>query len=249
MDGRLNVSQITKNYPTRNGTISVLKDCSFQLQPGQSLAVVGPSGSGKSTLLSILGTLEPPTSGTYELGGVSPLGLAEHDLAAFRRDRIGFIFQDHHLLPQCGVLENVLIPFLADGTVSPSQKEGAKELLNRFGLGGRLNHRPAELSGGERQRVAIARALIRRPAFVLADEPTGNLDRTMAATIAELIQSLLEAPWGDRNDKMMLILVTHDRELARRMDFVHEIDQGVLQNITVSPHHGGKPTQEKNDTP
>ena len=225
----LSVSQIAKDYPTRSGAISVLKDCSFQLQPGQSLAVVGPSGSGKSTLLNILGTLEPPTSGRYELDGVSPLGLAENDLAAFRRDRIGFIFQDHHLLPQCGALENVLIPFLADGAVTSVQKSYAEELLNRFGLGDRLDHRPAELSGGERQRVAIARALVRRPSLVLADEPTGNLDRTTAATIAELFQTLLEAPQENNAGKTMLILVTHDWELARRMHHLHEIDRGILQ--------------------
>ncbi len=226
----LNVSQITKDYPTRSGTISVLKDCTFQLQPGRSLAVVGPSGSGKSTLLNILGTLEPPTSGTYELDGVSPLGLAENERAAFRRDRIGFIFQDHHLLPQCGALENVLIPFLADGSVSPSQKSYAEELLHRFGLGDRRDHRPAELSGGERQRVAIARALVRKPRLVLADEPTGNLDRTTAATIAELFQSLLEQHENPKN-QMMLILVTHDRELARRMNEVRELDQGLLSGF------------------
>jgi len=225
----LNVSQITKDYPTRSGTLTVLKDCTLQLLPGQSLAVVGPSGSGKSTLLNVLGTLEPPTSGIYELDGVSPLGLAENDLAAFRRDRIGFVFQDHHLLPQCSALENVLIPFLADGAVSPAQKAYAEDLLNRFGLGGRLDHRPAELSGGERQRVAIARALVRRPALILADEPTGNLDRTTVATIAELFQSLLENQESKEN-KTMLILVTHDRELAQRMNSMRELDQGILQS-------------------
>ena len=225
----LNVSKITKDYPTRNGTLSVLKDCTLNLQPGQSLAVVGPSGSGKSTLLNILGTLEPPTAGLYELNGVSPLGLAENELAAFRRDRIGFIFQDHHLLPQCGALENVLIPFLADGAVTPSHKAYAEELLNRFGLGDRMDHRPAELSGGERQRVAIARALVRRPTLVLADEPTGNLDRTTAATIADLFQNLLGHSSGDTKNGVMLILVTHDRELARRMNSVQELDQGILQ--------------------
>ena len=226
----LDVSQITKDYPTRSGTISVLKDCTLQLQPGRSLAVVGPSGSGKSTLLNILGTLEPPTTGRYELDDVSPLGLAENDLAAFRRDRIGFIFQDHHLLPQCGALENVLIPFLADGAVSPVQKAYAEELLHRFGLGDRLDHRPAELSGGERQRVAIARALVRRPTLLLADEPTGNLDRTTAETIADLFQSLLGHSQENRENRMMLIFVTHDRELAGRMNAVRELDQGVLKS-------------------
>ncbi len=222
----LDVRKIAKDYSTRSGTITVLADCTFQLQPGESLAVVGPSGSGKSTLLNILGTLEPPTSGTFELDGVSPLGLGENDLAAFRRNRIGFIFQDHHLLPQCGALENVLVPFLADGAVSESQKSYAQELLQRFGLGDRLDHRPGELSGGERQRVAIARALVRRPALVLADEPTGNLDRSTAATIAELFQNLLD---HSKENGIMLILVTHDRELAAKMHFVRELDRGVLK--------------------
>ncbi len=222
----LDVRKIAKDYSTRGGTIAVLEDCTFQLQPGESLAVVGPSGSGKSTLLNILGTLEPPTSGTFELDGVSPLGLGENESAAFRRNRIGFIFQDHHLLPQCGALENVLIPFLADGAVSESQKSYAGELLRRFGLGDRLDHRPGELSGGERQRVAIARALVRRPGLILADEPTGNLDRTTAGTIAELFQTLLD---HSKENGIMLILVTHDRELASRMHFVRELDRGILR--------------------
>ena len=140
--------------------------------------MIGPSGSGKSTLLSILGTLERPTSGSVRLAGEDPFALDESELAAFRRENVGFVFQEHHLLLQCTVLENVLVPFLADGTASPDDQARATELLSRVGLAERLTHRPAELSGGERQRVAIARALVRGPTLLLADEPTGNLDRT-----------------------------------------------------------------------
>ena len=228
MVSMLNVSQIAITYPTRSGSLAVLSDCTFSLKPGQSLAVVGPSGSGKSTLLNILGTLEPPSSGSFELDGIAPANLPESEAAAFRRNKIGFIFQDHHLLPQCSAMENVLIPFLADGVVTPSEKAYAVELLTRFGLGERLEHRPGELSGGERQRVAIARALVRRPSLLLADEPTGNLDRSTAATIADLFQQLLE---NTEKHATMLVLVTHDRQLAARMNDQKELDNGILRNL------------------
>src|SRR5262249_48105442 len=157
------VSQIRKDYPTRSGPLTVLRGIDLEMQRGEALAVMGPSGSGKSTLLHILGTLDRPTSGTVKLDGKDPFALAEPELADFRNRHIGFVFQDHHLLPQCSVLENVLIPTLvADGERAGAEK-WAKELLERVGLSGRLDHRPAELSGGERQRVAVARALIRRP--------------------------------------------------------------------------------------
>ena len=224
----LNVSKIAKAYPTRSGSLAVLNDCTFTLEPGKSLAVVGPSGSGKSTLLNILGTLEPPSAGSFELDGITPTSLSESEAAAFRRNKIGFIFQDHHLLPQCNALENVLIPFLADGVVTPSEKAYAVELLTQFGLGERLEHRPGELSGGERQRVAIARALVRRPSLLLADEPTGNLDRSTAATIADLFQQLLE---NAEKHATMLVLVTHDRQLAARMNDQKELDGGILRNL------------------
>ena len=160
---------------------------SFSLRRGENLAILGPSGSGKSTLLSILGTLEPPTSGSVRLAGKDPFALDEAELAAFRRENIGFVFQEHHLLPQCTVLENVLVPFLADGSATQDDQRRATDLLRRVGLAERLTHRPAELSGGERQRVAIARALVRGPTLLLADEPTGNLDRTTARSIAESV--------------------------------------------------------------
>src|SRR5262245_20917723 len=184
----LQVDHLQKDYPTRSGPLTVLRDVGFTLEPGESLAVMGPSGSGKSTLLHILGTLDRPTSGTVRLAGQDPFALSEKELADFRNRHVGFVFQDHHLLPQCSVLENVLIPTLVarDGNAGA----WARELLGRVGLADRLDHRPAELSGGERQRVAIARALVRKPQLLLADEPTGNLDRRTAERVAELLLDL-----------------------------------------------------------
>ncbi|MGL6193780.1 MAG: ABC transporter ATP-binding protein [Thermoguttaceae bacterium] len=216
----LSVTNISKEYPTPSGAISVLKDVTFTLNAGESLAVIGPSGSGKSTLLSILGTLEPPSSGTFELNGVTPIGMTEQQYATFRRNNLGFIFQDHHLLPQCTALENVLVPFLSEGSVTETEKAHGIKLLKKFGLENRLDHRPGELSGGERQRVAIARALVRKPVLVLADEPTGNLDRKTAETIAELFESLLKA---DEEQKIILVLATHDLNLAKRMKYTREL--------------------------
>ncbi|MGL6225393.1 MAG: ABC transporter ATP-binding protein [Thermoguttaceae bacterium] len=206
----LKVEGIGKDYLVRGETITVLNDCSFALEEGESLAVLGPSGSGKSTLLSILGTLETPSRGTFELGGQSPLGMKEAELARFRREKIGFIFQDHHLLPQCTALENVLIPFLADSSITPDQEKYGREILAKVGLEHRLEHRPGELSGGEKQRVAIARSLIRQPLLILADEPTGNLDRANALAVADILCSLVQS-------NLILVLATHDLELAGKM--------------------------------
>ncbi|HET6879928.1 MAG TPA: ABC transporter ATP-binding protein, partial [Pirellulales bacterium] len=182
----LAVRDITKEFPTRAEPLVVLRGCSFELARGENLAILGPSGSGKSTLLQIVGTLDAPTSGEVLLGGDDPFQLSEPRLAKFRNERIGFVFQDHHLLPQCSVLENVLLPTLAGGGATQEAFERARMLLERVGLTARLDHRPAELSGGERQRVAIARALIRQPMLLLADEPTGNLDRSTANAIGDL---------------------------------------------------------------
>ena len=166
---------------------------------------MGPSGSGKSTLLYIVGALEPPTSGTVTLGGRDPFRLPEPALAAFRNKEVGFVFQDHCLLPQCSVLENVLLPTLvAEG----GHRERARALLEQVGLGERLDHRPAELSGGEKQRVAMARALVLKPSLLLCDEPTGNLDAASAETVAAILLDL------HRREKTMLILVTHSADLA-----------------------------------
>jgi lipoprotein-releasing system ATP-binding protein len=221
----LTVENVVKEYPTPGEPLRVLGGVTFSMQRGENLAIVGPSGSGKSTLLSILGTLEPPTAGGVRLAGEDPFTLNEPTLAEFRRRRIGFVFQDHHLLPQCNVLENVLVPFLADGTATADDQQRAADLLTRVGLAERLTHRPAELSGGERQRVAIARALVRGPTLLLADEPTGNLDRTTAHSITELLIQLQ----AERN--AILIVVTHSTTLAESLQRRMELDSGRLVDI------------------
>jgi len=216
------VENVVKEYPTPAEPLRVLSGVTFSMRRGENLAIVGPSGSGKSTLLSILGTLEPPTSGNVRLADENPFTLHEAALAAFRRQHIGFVFQDHHLLPQCNVLENVLVPFLANGSATADNQKRATDLLTRVGLAERLTHRPAELSGGERQRVAIARALVRGPTLLLADEPTGNLDRTTAGSITNLLLELQ----AERN--AILIIVTHSQALAESLQRRMEIDSGHL---------------------
>ncbi len=218
----LQVRNLTKDYPTRSGPLPVLRGIDLDLAPGQALAVMGPSGSGKSTLLYILGTLDEPTAGTVRLEDKDPFALPERDLAAFRNRALGFVFQDHHLLPQCTVLENVLIPTLVGRDAPAVVKDRALKLLDRVGLAGRLEHRPAELSGGERQRVAVARALIHRPALLLADEPTGNLDRQSARAVGALLLELC------REENNMLVTVTHSSELAGTFPEVRTMDEGKL---------------------
>jgi lipoprotein-releasing system ATP-binding protein len=220
------VENIAKEYATPAEPVRVLTDVSFSLGRGDNLAILGPSGSGKSTLLSILGTLEPPTAGTVRLAGRDPFAMNEADLAAFRRENIGFVFQEHHLLLQCTVRENVLVPFLADGAASDDDVRRATELLERVGLGERLTHRPAELSGGERQRVAIARALVREPALLLADEPTGNLDRITARSIADLLLEL------QAERQTILVVVTHSSALAESLQRRMELESGRLVDLT-----------------
>jgi lipoprotein-releasing system ATP-binding protein len=222
----LAVTDVTRQFPTRGEPLDVLRGCTLSLSPGENLAILGPSGSGKSTLLQIIGTLDRPTAGSVTLAGENPFAFDEPRLARFRNERIGFVFQDHHLLPQCSVLENVLIPTIATGRASSEALDRAGTLLDRVGLGGRLEHRPAELSGGERQRVAIARALIRKPALLLADEPTGNLDRTTAAGVGDLLLEL------QRQEHTMLVVVTHSLELAARFDRRVELDSGRLKPLT-----------------
>ncbi len=212
---------ITKEYPTPSGNLAILTGASLRVAPGESVAIVGPSGSGKSTLLYILGALEPPTDGAVLLDGEDPYRLRGARLAAFRNSRIGFVFQDHYLLPQCTVLENVLIPTLV---APPSAEFGrqAVSLLERVGLGARLQHRPAELSGGERQRAALARALILNPRLLLCDEPTGNLDGESAAAVSSLLLDL----HGSRRN--MLVLVTHNLDLAARLNRTCRLKDGRL---------------------
>jgi lipoprotein-releasing system ATP-binding protein len=216
-------SKIAKEYPTRSGPLVVLRDVSLTLDRGEAIAVMGPSGSGKSTLLHILGTLDRPTSGLVSLEGTNPFALPERDLAVFRNRRIGFVFQDHHLLPQCSVLENVLVPTLVSTDTQPAETEAyARFMLERVGLADRFDHRPAELSGGERQRVAVARALVLKPVLLLADEPTGNLDRNNAQTIGQLLLEL------HRQENNILVVVTHSGELSGMFPRRWEVNDGTL---------------------
>jgi lipoprotein-releasing system ATP-binding protein len=216
------VENVVKDFPTRAEPLVVLRGASLTLSAGENLAILGPSGSGKSTLLYIIGTLDRATSGRVELQGKDITTLGEPGLADFRNRRIGFVFQDHHLLPQCSVLENVLLPTIANGAAAPQAVNRAKLLLERVGLSQRLDHRPAELSGGERQRAAIARALIQKPALLLADEPTGNLDRTSAAAVGKLLLDM------QRNENTMLLVVTHSEQLASLFNRRLELDDGRL---------------------
>ena len=192
----------------------------LQLDRGESLAVVGPSGSGKSTFLQIAGTLDQPSSGTLSLLNQDLVGMGERQLAQFRNQNLGFIFQDHHLLPQLTALENVLIPVVARGAAGSAAVNRAKVLLDKVGLGDRAGHRPAQLSGGERQRVAVARALINEPAMVLADEPTGSLDPATAKQIGDLLLEL------QAEQNTILIAVTHSRELASTFQKQVRLDEG-----------------------
>ena len=217
---------LTKSYPTPRGELTILSGISLTISRGEAVAIMGPSGSGKSTLLYILGALESPTSGRVTLDGQNPFELGERAQAAFRNRHIGFVFQDHSLLPQCSVLENVLTPTLAapPGAADAADDERrAREILDQVGLTDRLDHRPAELSGGEKQRAAVARALIRNPSVLLCDEPTGNLDRTAADTVAQLLLDL------HAQHQTILVVVTHSIALAERFPARYEMDAGRLK--------------------
>jgi lipoprotein-releasing system ATP-binding protein len=220
--GELRVTDLRKEYPTPGEPLVVLRGISFALSPGQTLAIVGPSGSGKSTLLNLLGTLDRPTSGTLSLAGVDPFALSAKALATFRGTRIGFVFQDHHLLPQLTAIENVLIARMAVGPVGREDAERARHLLETVGLQNRTTHLPGELSGGERQRVAIARALMNEPGLILADEPTGNLDSAASSAIADLLISVA-------GPGTMVIGVTHSPSVASRFARRMKMSDGTLQ--------------------
>lgn len=221
----LAVQHVTRTYAGADGPLTILRDVSLTLDTGQSAAIMGPSGSGKSTLLYTLGALDPPTSGTVTLAGENPYTLDEPALAAFRNRHIGFVFQDHALLPQCSVLENVLAPTLvARDTPAGGYMDRARALLDQVGLSHRLSHRPSQLSGGEKQRAAIARALVRHPTLLLCDEPTGNLDQRNADAVAELLLSLHAAR------RTMLVLVTHSASLARRFGLQFTLTDGQLHS-------------------
>jgi lipoprotein-releasing system ATP-binding protein len=216
---------IVKSYATPRGALPILSDVSLTLERGDAVAIMGPSGSGKSTLLYIMGALEPPTSGSITLDGQDPFALGERAQAGFRNRHIGFVFQDHSLLPQCSVLENVLAPTLAAPAKEDSAREDeqrARQILEQVGLGDRLDHRPGELSGGEKQRAALARALIRDPVMLLCDEPTGNLDRASAEAVANLLLEL------HARRRTILVVVTHSAALAGRFPIRYDMDAGRL---------------------
>jgi lipoprotein-releasing system ATP-binding protein len=220
----LEARNVSKSFPTPRGPLPILDDVSLILEQGESISIIGPSGSGKSTLLYVLGALDPPTSGTVTLDGRNPFTLSDKDLSAFRNKEVGFVFQDHCLLPQCTVLENVLIPtMVAPPDADANVNARARQLLDQVGLSHRLEHRPGELSGGEKQRVAIARALIRGPKLLLCDEPTGNLDRHTASHVADLLLEI------NRTLKTILVVVTHSAELAGRFPKSFELIEGRLQ--------------------
>ena len=220
----LSVRELWKEYPTPSAPLVVLRGVSLEISTGQTLAIVGPSGSGKSTLLNILGTLDRPTRGSVRLGDRDPFSLSSKQLAGFRSSRIGFVFQDHHLLPQCTALENVLIAKLASGPVGDSDAQRGRELLALVGLADRAAHLPSELSGGERQRVAIARALMNGPTLLLCDEPTGNLDTKTSHAIAQLLLHLAT------ETDAILITVTHSPAIAQMFGKQMQMTDGVLMS-------------------
>ena len=220
----LEAKGVGKSYPSPQGDVPVLSDVSLSFAPGDAAAIMGPSGSGKSTLLYVLGALEPPTTGSVTLDGTNPFGLSQKDLAAFRNKEIGFVFQDHCLLPQCSVIENVLVPTL----VARSDSDGdahARLLVEQVGLSHRIAHLPGQLSGGEKQRVALARALVRRPRLLLCDEPTGNLDRASADAVAALLFEL------QRKQRAILIVVTHSADLAARFPIRFDLVDRKLERV------------------
>ncbi|MEW6307405.1 MAG: ABC transporter ATP-binding protein [Verrucomicrobiota bacterium] len=225
----LRLVNASKQYESFAGAepVSVLRGVTLEIVEGESVAIIGPSGSGKSTLLNIIGTLDRPTGGQVLLDGADLSGMDELQLAQVRNRQIGFIFQSHHLLPQCTVLENVLVPTLAakDGDLRNGAEGRARKLLERVGLGARMTHRPGQLSGGERQRVAVVRALINQPKLLLADEPTGALDRASAQTLAQLLVEL------NREEGVTLIVVTHSLELAQKMGRTLELRDGGVKEL------------------
>lgn len=222
----LKLSNVALRYNSGAGAepLNVLKNVSLEVARGESLAIIGPSGSGKSTLLNIIGTLDRPTAGEVTLAGQDLSRLNDTQLAAVRNRQVGFIFQAHHLLPQCTVLENILVPTLAnsDATSRMGAPKRAERLLKRVGLEARMTHRPGQLSGGERQRVAVVRALINQPQLLLADEPTGALDRASSEQLAQLLLEL------NREENVTLIVVTHALDLAQKMARVMELRDGIL---------------------
>lgn len=223
--------ELCKSYPTVDGPLEVLRNINLTVEAGEIVAIVGPSGVGKSTLLHLLGVLDRPTSGEVEISGTPVFKFNDKELAGFRNRTVGFVFQFHHLLPEFTALENVMMPALILGRGAAQVQHRAMELLTEVGLAGRAGHRPGELSGGEQQRVAVARALMNAPQLVLADEPSGNLDRVSSETLHELLWNL------SRRHGRTFIIVTHNLELASRADRIVELFDGRIKRMT-SPQAG-----------
>ncbi|HKS25465.1 MAG TPA: ABC transporter ATP-binding protein [Thermoanaerobaculia bacterium] len=215
----ISMENIRKVYDTGKVTVEALKGIDLHIGKGEMVAIVGPSGSGKSTLMNLVGCLDTPTSGKYELAGENVAGVTRDQLADIRNRRVGFVFQNFNLLPHITAQENVELPMLFGGIASGERRERAAELLTRVGLGERLDHKPTELSGGQMQRVAIARALAMDPDIVLADEPTGNLDSSAGTDIMSLFEDLWKAG-------RTLVVITHDPALAKRASRMVEIRDG-----------------------
>jgi lipoprotein-releasing system ATP-binding protein len=223
----LSVEHLSKEYITSAVRLPVLRDVNLRVERGEAMAIMGPSGSGKSTLLNIVGTLDTPTGGAVRLDGRNPFTLRESAIADFRNQHIGFVFQDSHLLPQCSILENVLLPTLVSKMDPAEARKWAMKLLDRVGLSHRLDHRPYEISGGEKQRAAVARALVLHPLLVLADEPTGNLDSVAAADVGKLLLEL------HREENTILVVVTHSQDLAETFPRIVRMQDGRLGDGTV----------------
>ena len=219
----IEVADVRKQFKSGDQWVEILRGVSCQIPKGRFAFVVGPSGSGKSTLLYLMGALDQPTSGSITVEGRDLTRMSEAEQNAYRRDRVGFIFQSFNLIRNLSAVENVVIPFLPTG-VKPEHRERARALLTAVGLGGRLHHRPYQLSGGEQQRIAIARALIKQPVVVLADEPTGELDRKTGDEIYKILRKL------QAEQQTTLVVVTHDRRFIRPDDLVLEIEDGQLRS-------------------
>ena len=220
----IQLKDIHKSYGSRDNASfqPVLQGLDFTVEKNDTVAILGPSGSGKSTLLNIVGSLDHPDSGSYFFGERDITGYSERELDRFRNSEVGFIFQFHHLLPQCSLLENVLIPTLANNSGSKEVRAYAEELLQRIGLWEHRGKLPGQLSGGECQRAAVVRSMINRPSLILADEPTGALDGSNVEIIASLMQQL------NKEDQVTVVMVTHSRELASTMDRIFELKEGKL---------------------
>jgi predicted ABC-type transport system involved in lysophospholipase L1 biosynthesis ATPase subunit len=223
----IELTQLHKSYPTAAGAVPVLRGLDWRVTDGEAVAVIGPSGCGKTTLLNLLGALDRPDAGTIRVGGEELGGLSAEDAGRFRNRMVGFVFQQHYLLPQLKVLENVLVPRLAGGWQESAAATAARatELLGRVGLADRLEHLPWQLSGGEKLRVAVARALLNRPRLILADEPTGMLDPATTDSVADLLLQL------NRTAGATLVVVTHNLALARRLGRVCELRDGTLKEV------------------